>query len=92
MPVMTSRMRTAAVSGSGWPASSQAVTAAMVAEHGLLKHNQGIISDEPGLYVVGLPYQRSITSPLLGGVGADAKYVVDQIVSQQPDQPSAPSH
>jgi len=43
---------------------------------GQLRHQQGIIDSQPGLYAVGLPYQRSITSHLLGGVGADAKYIV----------------
>lgn len=50
-------------------------------ERGRLRHTRGVVADEPGLYAVGLPYQRSITSHLLGGVGADAKHVVDQILS-----------
>lgn len=58
---------------------------------GRLKHNRGIVTDEPGLYTVGLPYQRSITSHLLGGVGADAEYVVDHLVSRLPQQPPTPS-
>lgn len=53
-------------------------------ERGRLEHTRGVVSGEPGLYAVGLPYQRSITSHLLGGVGADAEYIVDQICRDPP--------
>jgi putative flavoprotein involved in K+ transport len=46
---------------------------------GRLRHRGGVVPDEPGLYAVGLPYQRSITSHLVGGVGADARRVVDHL-------------
>jgi putative flavoprotein involved in K+ transport len=38
----------------------------------------------PGLYFVGLPFLYSLSSALLGGVGRDAKYIVDHIVSMRP--------
>ncbi|MDK3258507.1 hypothetical protein [Blastococcus capsensis] len=38
---------------------------------------------EPGPYAVGLPYQRSIPSHLVGGVGADARSVVDHLVARR---------
>ncbi|MGI8626407.1 MAG: hypothetical protein ACR2J5_07535 [Geodermatophilaceae bacterium] len=41
-----------------------------------------ILDSEPGLYAVGLPYQRSVTSHLLGGVDADAEYVVDHLTAR----------
>lgn len=46
---------------------------------GRLVHRRGL-TDEPGLYVVGMPNQSSITSHLVGGVGKDAAYVVDHLV------------
>ena len=49
---------------------------------GQLRHRNGVLEDCPGLYAVGLPYQRSITSHLLGGVGADARYVVDHLLAR----------
>ena len=49
---------------------------------GHLRHQQGVVASEPGLYAVGLPYQRSITSHLLGGVSADAEYIVDHLTTQ----------
>lgn len=49
---------------------------------GRLRHRGGVIASEPGLYAVGLPWQRSITSHLVGGVGADAEHVVDHLTSR----------
>ncbi|MEU4376992.1 flavin-containing monooxygenase [Pseudonocardia alni] len=45
-------------------------------------HRRGI-TGEPGLYVVGMPYQSSITSHLVGGVGKDAAYVVDHLARRR---------
>jgi hypothetical protein len=39
-------------------------------------------SSVPRLYAVGLSYQRSIASHLLGGVGADPKYIVDHLTTR----------
>lgn len=39
----------------------------------------GIAESEPGLYFVGLPFQSTITSHLVGGVGHDARRVVDHL-------------
>lgn len=50
---------------------------------GRLRHRGGVVPGEPGLYAVGLPYQRSITSHLVGGVGADARSVVDHLVARR---------
>jgi len=47
-----------------------------------LRHHNGVVRDVPGLYVVGLPWQRSITSHLLGGVGADAEHVVRRLAAR----------
>jgi putative flavoprotein involved in K+ transport len=43
-------------------------------------HEQGRVTSEPGLYFVGLPFQRSLSSSTLVGVGRDAKLVADWIV------------
>jgi putative flavoprotein involved in K+ transport len=42
-------------------------------------HRRGIALSEPGLYFVGLPLQSSLASGLVGGVGADARYVSRQL-------------
>ena len=41
-------------------------------EHGYPRHDRGIVPEVPGLYFLGLPFQTSLSSSLLGGVGADA--------------------
>lgn len=46
---------------------------------GRLVQRRGITA-VPGLYAVGLPFQSSITSHLVGGVGTDARHVVKHLV------------
>ena len=52
--------------------------------NGLPIHDRGIVESCPGLYFVGLPFLYSLSSALLGGVGRDAKHIVDHIVSTRP--------
>ena len=49
--------------------------------NGLPIHDRGIVEASPGLYIVGLLFLYSLSSALLGGVGRDAKHIVDHIVS-----------
>lgn len=48
-------------------------------DHGLPQHQRGIVQKVPGLYFVGLHFQTALNSALLGGVGRDAHYIVDQL-------------
>lgn len=48
-------------------------------ETGYPRHVCGVAQEAPGLYLVGLLFQRALSSALLGGVGADAAYIVEQI-------------
>ncbi len=48
-------------------------------ETGRPRHLRGIVPEAPGLYFVGLHFQTGLTSSLLGGVGADAKYITSKI-------------
>jgi putative flavoprotein involved in K+ transport len=43
------------------------------------QHHRGVASGAPGLYFLGLPFQHSISSVLIGGVGRDAEYVAAHI-------------
>ena len=52
--------------------------------NGLPIHDRGIVESCPGLYFVGLLFLYSLSSALLGGVGRDAKHIVDHIVSTRP--------
>ncbi len=45
-------------------------------------HRKGVATGQPGLYFVGLPFQTTIASSLVGGVGADARSVAGQIAAR----------
>lgn len=47
-------------------------------ENGYPHQVRGIVAEAPGLYFLGLLFQRALSSALLGGVGADAAYIVEQ--------------
>lgn len=51
---------------------------------GYPEQHRGIFPAEPGLYVLGLPFLRSLSSALLGGVGRDAARIADDIASRSP--------
>jgi putative flavoprotein involved in K+ transport len=45
-------------------------------------HSRGVVKDEPGLYFLGLPFQYTLTSSLIGGVGRDARFIAEQIAAR----------
>jgi putative flavoprotein involved in K+ transport len=49
-------------------------------ERGRIPHNRGVTSS-PGLYMLGLTWQHTRTSALLGWVGSDASYLADRIAT-----------
>jgi putative flavoprotein involved in K+ transport len=46
------------------------------------EHERGVVPAAPGLYFLGLPFQYALTSFLIGGVGRDAAYLAEHIVSR----------
>jgi len=50
-------------------------------EHGEIRHHGGITT-VPGLFVLGMHFQRSRKSAFIDGVGADAAFVADHIASR----------
>ena len=52
------------------------------------KHRRGVTA-APGLYFLGLPWQHTRGSALLGWVGDDAAYVAEQIARRPARQPRA---
>lgn len=50
--------------------------------HGYPRQARGVVPEAPGLYFVGLPFQRALTSAFLGGVGEDAEYIARRISAQ----------
>jgi putative flavoprotein involved in K+ transport len=45
-------------------------------------HHRGVAEGEKGLYFLALPFQHTLTSALIGGVRADARYVADRLRSR----------
>jgi putative flavoprotein involved in K+ transport len=59
--------------------------AAALDDRGEIRHRHGI-GALPRLYVVGLRYQRHRSSNFIGGVGADARHIVDHLIGGSPDE------
>ena len=51
----------------------------VLAENGRIEHKKGINTTTPGLYFVGIPFQRNIASATIRGAGPDAKFVVKHL-------------
>jgi putative flavoprotein involved in K+ transport len=51
-------------------------------EHGWPDENHGVVDRVPGLYFVGLPFQRAMASALVGGVGRDAGSIVRHLAAR----------
>lgn len=49
---------------------------------GYPRHDRGVVPEAPGLFFLGLRFQRSMSSSLIGGVGADAAYIADQVAQR----------
>jgi putative flavoprotein involved in K+ transport len=48
-------------------------------EKGEPMHDRGVVTGEPGMYFVGLPFQFSAASDVIPGVSRDARWVVRQL-------------
>ena len=59
-------------------------------ERGEIRHDGGI-TPVPGLYVLGMHFQRSRKSAFIDGVGADAAFLADRIVNHSAFQTAAAS-
>ena len=58
-------------------------------DDGRLKHRRGVTA-APGLYVLGLTWQHTRGSALLGWIKDDAEYIARQIAAFQPNAPTEP--
>ena len=50
-------------------------------QNGRPRHRRGVVTNAPGLFVLGLRWQYRRSSHLIDGVGQDATYLADRIVS-----------
>lgn len=51
-------------------------------------HHRGIVGAAPGLYFLGLPFQHTFTSAVVGRVGKDARYLAENIRRRTPEHGS----
>lgn len=51
---------------------------------GFVQQQRGLVDAVPGLGFVGLPFQYSVASPTLMGMGRDAEYVVEHLFARHP--------
>lgn len=58
------------------------IDADITGDDGWPRERRGVVEDVPGLYFVGLKFQRSFASMLVGGVGTDAEYVAKRIAAR----------
>lgn len=61
----------------------------LASHHGYPVQERGVVSTQPGLYFVGLPFLHSLSSVLLGGVGRDAVHVARHIAARADDATTA---
>jgi len=47
-------------------------------EDGHPVQHRGVVESAPGLYFLGLPFQHSFASAVIGGVGKDARYIAER--------------
>jgi putative flavoprotein involved in K+ transport len=52
-------------------------------------HARGAVESHPGLYFMGLLFQRSLSSALIMGVGRDAAYIANAIAARSLDRSRA---
>lgn len=48
-------------------------------EDGAPMHERGVVTSEPGLYFMGLPFQFAVASDVIPGVSRDARWIVKQL-------------
>lgn len=52
-------------------------------EYGQPEQERGVVPSEPGLYFMGLLFQYTLSSALVGGVGRDAEYIVEHLMERR---------
>lgn len=50
---------------------------------GYTVHHRGVVDAAPGLYFLGLPFQYTFLSAVVGGVGRDARYLSEHMMSSR---------
>ena len=54
----------------------------ILGEDGYPAQHRGVVERAPGLYFLGLPFQHTFASAVIGGVGKDARYIAGHIAER----------
>jgi putative flavoprotein involved in K+ transport len=54
----------------------------VLGEDGYPLQHRGVVDVAPGLYFLGLPFQHTFASAVIGGVGKDARYIAEHITKR----------
>jgi putative flavoprotein involved in K+ transport len=54
----------------------------ILGQDGYPLQHRGVVTSAPGLYFIGLPFQHTFASAVIGGVGKDARYIAEHIAEQ----------
>ncbi|MET0772201.1 MAG: NAD(P)/FAD-dependent oxidoreductase [Candidatus Limnocylindrales bacterium] len=65
----------------GWRRDYSWIDLPILRDDGWPDEHEGVVDGAPGLFFVGLPFQRAIASSLLGAVGRDAAAIVDRVIA-----------
>ena len=76
----------AVIWASGYALDHSWIEARVFAERGRIRHQRGV-SDSAGLYFLGLPWQYTRGSALLGWVKDDAEYLAEKIAAHGTERP-----
>jgi putative flavoprotein involved in K+ transport len=63
----------------------------LIGDDGLPRHERGVVSDEPGLFFVGLRFLYAMSSDTVNGVGRDAERIVRAVESRIRQARSVPA-
>jgi putative flavoprotein involved in K+ transport len=66
----------------GYKAAFGWIELPILGEDGYPFQHRGVVGIAPGLYFLGLPFQHSFASAVIGGVGKDARYIAEHIAER----------
>jgi putative flavoprotein involved in K+ transport len=63
----------------------------ILGEDGYPLQHRGVVESAPDLYFLGLPFQHTFASAVIGGVGKDARYIAEHIAGRTTERESKPA-
>jgi putative flavoprotein involved in K+ transport len=79
----------AVIWATGYHADYSWIKLSIFDENGRLRHRRGI-TDVPGLYFLGLTWQHTRGSALIGFIKDDAEFIADQVAEHRQSEPAQP--